>query len=69
VPNELSAIIIYDEAKSNHIIRHAEVLLLYAEALNENGKSGEALTWLNKVRTRAYNILSADPQRISAVYS
>lgn len=57
-----------DEAKSNHIIRYAEVLLLYAEALNENGKATEALTWLNKVRQRARVTPANDPQRISTVY-
>jgi len=57
-----------DEAKSNHIIRYAEVLLLYAEALNENGKATEALTWLNKVRQRARTTPASDPQRISTVY-
>lgn len=34
-------------------LRLADVLLLYAEALNENGKSDEALVQLNKVHTRA----------------
>ncbi len=68
VPNDLFAIIIYDEVKSNHIIRYAEVLLLYAETLNENGKSGEALTQLNQVQTRARNTPSADPQRTITVY-
>lgn len=34
-------------------LRFADVLLLYAEALNENGKSDEALVQLNKVHTRA----------------
>lgn len=34
-------------------LRLADVLLLYAEALNENGKSTEALVELNKVHTRA----------------
>ena len=58
-----------DEAKSNHIIRYAEVLLLYAEALNENGKTMEALTWLNKVRERARTTPASDPQRISTVYN
>ncbi|WPV02017.1 RagB/SusD family nutrient uptake outer membrane protein [Mucilaginibacter sp. cycad4] len=57
-----------DEAKSNHIIRYAEILLLYAEALNENGKSSEALTWINKVRQRARTTPAKDPQRISTVY-
>ncbi len=35
------------------IIRYADVLLMAAEALNENGKSGEALIYLNEVRNRA----------------
>jgi hypothetical protein len=35
------------------VYRYAEVLLLQAEALNEQGKSGEAAALLNQVRTRA----------------
>ena len=35
------------------VIRYADVLLMYAEALNENGKTSEALVQLNKIRTRA----------------
>ncbi len=35
------------------IIRYAEILLNYAEALNELGRSAEALVPLNEVRTRA----------------
>jgi len=35
------------------ILRYGDVILLYAEALNENGKTTEALTQLNLVRTRA----------------
>ncbi|CAN5506932.1 RagB/SusD family nutrient uptake outer membrane protein [soil metagenome] len=35
------------------VIRYADVLLMYAEALNENGKTDAALTYLNQVRTRA----------------
>jgi hypothetical protein len=35
------------------VLRYADVLLMLAEALNENGKQGEALTELNKVRARA----------------
>jgi hypothetical protein len=34
-------------------IRYADVLLMVAEALNENGKPTEALTYLNMVRARA----------------
>lgn len=35
------------------ILRYSDILLLAAEALNENGKAGEALTYLNQVRKRA----------------
>jgi hypothetical protein len=35
------------------ILRYADVLLLMAEALNEQGKGGEALPYLNEVRARA----------------
>ena len=35
------------------VLRYADILLLYAEALNENGKTAEALTYLNQVRSRA----------------
>lgn len=42
------------DSKANwKIIRYADVLLMYAEALNENGKTSEALGFLNQVRTRA----------------
>jgi starch-binding outer membrane protein, SusD/RagB family len=49
------------------VIRYADVLLMYAEALNENGKTNEALEYLNQVRTRAglqpYSGLSQDVAR------
>ncbi|SEJ03024.1 Starch-binding associating with outer membrane [Dyadobacter koreensis] len=35
------------------LLRYADVLLLYAEALNETGKSTEALRYVNMVRARA----------------
>lgn len=38
---------------NKRIIRYADVLLMAAEALNENGKSAEALIYLNQVRERA----------------
>ncbi len=42
------------DSKANwKVIRYADVLLMYAEALNENGKTNEALGFLNQVRTRA----------------
>jgi starch-binding outer membrane protein, SusD/RagB family len=38
---------------NRRIIRYSDVLLMAAEALNENNKQGEALTYLNQVRERA----------------
>jgi hypothetical protein len=38
---------------NRRIIRYADVLLMAAEALNENGKPAEAVIQLNKVRARA----------------
>jgi len=35
------------------VVRYADVLLMLAEALNENNKTSEALTYVNMVRTRA----------------
>ena len=43
-----------NDSKANwKVIRFADVLLMYAEALNENNKTALALTTLNRVRTRA----------------
>lgn len=43
-----------NDSKANwKVIRYADVLLMYAEALNENGKTTEALEYLNQIRTRA----------------
>jgi hypothetical protein len=38
---------------NRRILRYADVLLMAAEALNQNGKSGESLTYVNQVRARA----------------
>lgn len=35
------------------VMRYADVLLMYAEALNENNKSSEAVSYINQVRERA----------------
>ena len=49
------------------VIRYADVLLMYAEALNENGKAANALTHLNQIRVRAgvagYSALSQAEMR------
>ena len=42
------------DSKANwKVIRYADVLLMYAEALNENGKTDQALIYLNQVHKRA----------------
>ena len=38
---------------NRRLIRYSDVLLMAAEALNENNKPGEALLYLNQVRERA----------------
>lgn len=50
------------------LIRYSDVLLLYAEALNENGKSSQALVYLNQVRERARNTNSLDPRKEKQAY-
>ncbi|UBZ13967.1 RagB/SusD family nutrient uptake outer membrane protein [Flagellimonas marinaquae] len=43
-----------DDGGDNHfVVRYADVLLLYAECLNENNKTAAAATYLNMVRNRA----------------
>lgn len=43
-----------NDAKANwKLIRYGDVLLMYAEALNENGKTAQAIPYLNQIRTRA----------------
>ena len=49
VPVEIKA----DGQLNYQFIRYADVLLMLAEALNEQGKSGEAVNYVNMVRTRA----------------
>jgi tetratricopeptide (TPR) repeat protein len=50
------------------LIRYGGVLLLYAEALNDVGKSSKALIYLNKVRKRARNTPPKDPELIKQTY-
>lgn len=40
-------------AHHRRLIRYADVLLMAAEAMNENGKQSDALVYLNQVRSRA----------------
>lgn len=47
----------YKEHDSNNnfpVIRYADVLLMYAEALNQNGKTVQACDYLNQVRRRGF---------------
>ena len=41
-----------DSEDNWYVIRYADVLLMYAEALNETGKTTDALPYLNQVRKR-----------------
>lgn len=50
----ITAVAILNDSKANwKVVRYADVLLMYAEALNENGKTAQALAPLNLVRVRA----------------
>lgn len=42
-----------DGGDNHYLVRYADVLLLYAECLNENNKTSEAATYLDMVRNRA----------------
>lgn len=43
-----------NDSKANwKVIRYADALLMYAEALNENGKTQQAIPYLNMIRKRA----------------
>ena len=44
-----------DDSNNNYpVIRFSDVLLMYAEALNQNGKTTQACEYLNKVRRRGF---------------
>jgi len=50
----ITSVAVNGDSKANwKVIRYADVLLMYAEALNENGKTTAALVPLNQVRARA----------------
>ncbi len=48
-----------DYAKNRRVMRYAEVLLMYAEGLNETGRGADALVQLNKVKNAANKITSS----------
>ena len=44
-----------NDASNNYpVIRYADVILMYAEALNQNGKTAEACKYLNMTRRRSF---------------
>ncbi|MBS1660373.1 MAG: RagB/SusD family nutrient uptake outer membrane protein [Bacteroidetes bacterium] len=50
----ITPVSISGDSKANwKVIRYGDVLLMLAEALNENNKTSEAITYLNMIRTRA----------------
>lgn len=47
----------YKDGDANNnlpVIRYADILLMYAEALNQNGKTAQACAYLNQVRRRGF---------------
>lgn len=59
----------YDQGVNYRYLRYSDVLLLYAEALNENNKQAQALLYLNMVRARARNTPKVDPERKSCAFN
>lgn len=50
----LAATAAANDSKVNwKVVRYADVLLMYAEALNENGKTAQAIPYVNQIRQRA----------------
>ena len=56
-----------DQPYNIRFLRYADVILLYAEVLNENNKPNEALTYLNMIRDRARSTNPRDPRRIHQI--
>lgn len=54
--------------KNRMVIRYADILLMAAEAYNENGNTAQALTYLNMIRKRARESSFNDPYRIVDKY-
>lgn len=57
VPKESKA----DGELNYQFMRYSDVLLIMAEALNEQGKTGDAVSYVNMVRIRARNSYMYDP--------
>lgn len=50
----------FDNEINDRLLRYADILLLYAECLNEAGNEAEAKTYINMVRARANNIVPSE---------
>ena len=50
----------FDDEINDRLMRYADVLLMYAECLNEAGDAAGAKTYINKVRSRANNIVPSE---------
>lgn len=55
-----------DSPKNLTLIRYADVLLMFAEAANRNGRSDTAVVVLNSVRQRARNMVGSDSKILPA---
>jgi len=57
-----------DNGKNRRVMRYAEVVLMYAEALNECGESTRALVELNKTKAKANTITGATTLYVGGGY-
>lgn len=53
-----------DNDINERLMRYADVLLMYAECLNEDGKGTEAKTYINMVRSRANNVVPTEQTQL-----
>jgi starch-binding outer membrane protein, SusD/RagB family len=66
--SERTGLQFYELDYNYRYMRYAEVLLLYAESLNETGKPDSSLMLVNQVRERARATPAVDLQRISCAH-
>jgi len=57
-----------DNSKNRRVMRYAEVILMYAEALNECGEGSRALIELNKTKAKANTITGATALYVGGGY-
>lgn len=54
-----------NDASNNYpVIRYADVILMYAEALNQNGKTAEACKYLNMTRRRGFGYQTTETSSV-----